>query len=260
MVDWSNRPIKKYIRTLVASVCTKGKKHALFFPADHARDALSLKDAGVFNGLTTLLAIEKDPKNMTKARRALSKNGFGNCKGRPTWSFTDLLHKLDLADHVDNDAGGKKLDFAWFDYCGFFMNHEADWTAKYANYFMHENADVLFTFQAVIRGRAKPYAYFQKIEDATSETEIAREIVAVGPVTTMHVRNDGSIYNVLASPAMLRALALRRIGLRKLFPGFTFDMTHTTYKDRDPKTQDDRGPGMILIHLTNIRAKYALAC
>jgi hypothetical protein len=257
MVNWNGRPIKKFVRDYVATFSTKGKRHALFFPADHAKDALALKDAGVINGLTSLLAVEKSRANLTKAIRVLTRNKLGNCKGRETRYFDGLLHEMTGLTGDVKTRG--KLDFAWFDYCGFFMNTEAKWSADNAHLYMHPGSDVWFTFQAIIRGRAMPYAYFTKIENETPEEKIATEIVAMGPVKTWHVRDDGSIYNVLASPSMLRALAIRRIGIRKLYPGYTFDIEHITYKDRDPKTQDDRGPGMILLHLTNIRAKYALA-
>jgi hypothetical protein len=254
-VNWSRRPIKALVRTLVATACGKGKKHALLFPADHAKDVLALQGAGVVNGLTKLTLVEKSPSNMTKALRAIARFGLGKCKGRKPSPWRDMLHKLPLsASLIRSKIPGyvKTLDFAWFDYCGFFMNHEAQWTSENARFFMQPGSDVLFTFQAVIRGRAVPTVYFTRFESGHG-SEIRAEIRDIGKLETMHVRDDGSIYSVPASPKMLRALAIRRIGIRKLLTGWTFDIKHTTYKDRDPQTQDDRGPGMILLHLTNIR-------
>lgn len=242
-VNWDKRPIKRFVRDLVASFCGKGKLNALLFPADHAKDVLALKASGVVNGLTTLTLVEKSPENMTKALRVISRNKMGKCKGRKPFAWRNLMHLL--------PALTKALDFAWFDYCGMFKACEAEWTKANAPKFMGTGSDVLFTFQAVLRGTKN--TYFARVEEETSETDIAREITATGPVQTMHVADDGSIYNVPATPYMLRALAIRRIGIRKLLDGWTFALSHITYKDRDPDSQDDRGPAMILLHLSDIK-------
>jgi hypothetical protein len=264
--NWSRRPIKAYVRDLVARVCKRGKKHALLFPADHAKDVLALQGTGVVNGLTKLYLVEKSTENMTKALRAVSCSGLGKCKGRGVVAHADMLHNFRLWNylHSNRRAGYDYtarwcLDFAWFDYCGSFSNQEAEWTASNANYFMHDTSDVLFTFQACLRGRHNGNAYFARFESGY-EDKIRAEIQEIGRLETMHVRDDRSIYYVPATPYTIRAVAIRRIGLRELFNtatgrshNWTFKINHLAYKDRDPTTQDDRGPVMILLHLTDIQ-------
>jgi hypothetical protein len=265
--NWSRRPIKAYVRDLVARVCKRGKKHALLFPADHAKDVLALQKTGVINGLTKLSLVEKSTANMTKALRAVSRSGLGNTKGRSVLPHANMLHKLTLWDHLRPAPGNpddsreyrKALDFAWFDYCGSFSNQEATWTQRNARHFMWSGSDVLFTFQACLRGRHNGNAYFARFESGY-EGKIRAEIREMGRLETMHVRDDGSIYYVPATAYTLRAVAIRRIGLRELFNtatgrshNWTFKINHLAYKDRDPTTQDDRGPVMILLHLTDIQ-------
>ena len=254
MSSW-DRPIKTYTRDLFARLCGKGKEHALLFPADHAKDVLALQKTGVINGLTKLTLVEKNHGNMVKALRAVTRSGLGRSKGRGILPHTDMLHELNLRNNLHrNSKYGwlSQLDLVWLDLCGVFLNQEAEWTRRNAPYFMSYGADVLFTFQAALRGRSHGNAYFAQF-DSGYEGEIRAEIREIGKLETMHVRNDGSIYYVPATPHTLRAVAIRRIGIRKLLPQWTFKMSHIAYKDRDPKTQhDDRGPVMIVLHLSDV--------
>lgn len=245
-MDWS-RPIKKYLRDTIARFSAKNKKNALVLPADHALDVKELAAHGVINRDTTVLAVDLCAATLEKAKPLIS------TLVDKAHYHADYLEKFDLTAYAEKFG---RVDLPIFDRCGTITQKIADWQEKHENAYMFPGSNVWFTLQVALRGRTGPGTTFFGIVDRnTRPLTLKAEINKIGPLKTVRVASDGSLYEEPATEKVIRALAVQHIGMRKLFPDFDFSIQSFSYRDQGKENSNRHGTPMTLLHLFNIQRK-----
>ena len=234
----TNRPLKPYVRRLVASVCGKAKQNAIMFPASKAHDVRAFLDAGILTKKTTLTAIEYDPKIAKQMWVSLFNLGMA----RKTKVHRGEAHTLKVS---------KPVDLAFLDFCGPGTIEEMDWIHYLVPNITGPTSDVIFTFKANNRGAG----YFADHQKRMIGTPAFREELAlIRRTPTWKVDLKKNISVCQSTEPSLRALACVRLALRRSFSGFDFKVQSTIYRDLDLSKGTTAGSReMLLIHFSDFR-------
>ena len=118
----------------------KSPKTILVFPAKGCLDLKEMLKSKVINKKTFVIAVEQHKETAKKIENFLKKH-FDNY----------YMHNTVLVSlHLDKILKNRKIDLAFFDFCGFFNFEEQSWI--YRNYeSFKKNASIAFTFKTVDR-------------------------------------------------------------------------------------------------------------
>lgn len=145
MFDWK-RDRKALARQSAMIKSSKGaSKVAIFLPSNRQLCIKAALEAGTINKRTFVIAIEKEPKVVPILRRGMKKLGF--VEGKNLHIHRGDAHTLD----VENVLIGRKIDFAFLDFCGEAKADTVAWVA-YLMQFVSVGSDIHVTHS--FKGRA----------------------------------------------------------------------------------------------------------
>jgi hypothetical protein len=137
--SWSKEE-KEKMRITALEHTGRASKVAIMLPSYSAKCLIKGLKNGKFNRKTFIIAVEKNYRYAKKLENFLKKN-FNNY----------YLHRSPIEIlKLDEVLDGKKVDYAFFDFCGNLTNRIAYWLHSNARHFK-TNAQVVFTFRAIDR-------------------------------------------------------------------------------------------------------------
>lgn len=154
MARW-NHPTKNRMRDLALQFSGTSSA-ALLVPGKELRCIKQGLQTGLFDRQTTIICMEKDPQIASHIRKKLEQMGFKNL-----YLHTDDASKL-TSRQMEKVLKGKKIDFAFLDFCNTLNEETAFWLAEECSSLFEAGTKVSFTF--ALRTLNQNHKYLEKIE------------------------------------------------------------------------------------------------
>lgn len=152
-MNWDVEP-KNKARTIALTTKRKAVKTAMFFPSNSCLDLQEALANGLITQDTYLILVEGErgflgQMKLDQIHRFLRKNGLSNF-----YIHNQKVHKLNL----ERVLNGRKLEYMFFDICGYFTPEIKDWFLKYRHCFAN-NMHLPITISTGARKGIRPYVY-----------------------------------------------------------------------------------------------------